>query len=246
MRHEGHGWDPKAPASVHRVRTSHMRATASPQSHFASEQFIDELALATRTDPIEFRLRHITDSRDAEVLKAAAKAADWQPRPALRAIPSGDTKLVGRGVAMAQKSGTTVAIVANVEVDRASGQVRPLRFVIAHDCGLIVNPEGLRRTIEGNLLQTTSRTIWEEVTFDRNHVTSVDWKTYPISDIAMAPDAIDIVLINRPDTPSGGAGEATCRAVAGALANAVFDATGVRFRRAPLTPERVKAALTRA
>jgi nicotinate dehydrogenase subunit B len=326
MRHEGHGWDPKAPASVHRVRaaldpsgkviahefitkafsildimsnesrpaytlaghlmgyalepiqdfggpvdsygfahkrvgwetipplldrasplrTSHMRATASPQSHFAGEQFIDELAVATGTDPIDFRLRYLSDPRDIAVLEAAAESAGWQPRPPSRIAPTGTASVSGRGIAMAQKNGTTVAIIADVEVDRSTGQVRPLRFVVAHDCGLIVNPLGLRRTIEGNLIQTTSRTLWEEVTFDRNNVTSVDWKTYPISEIATTPDSVEIVLINRPDKPSGGAGEATCRAVAGALANAVFDATGARLRRAPLTPARVKAALTRA
>jgi CO/xanthine dehydrogenase Mo-binding subunit len=144
---------------------------------------------------------------------------------------------------LAQKNGTTVAIIVDVEVDRGTGQVRPLRFVIAHDCGLIINPKGLRTTIEGNVVQTTSRALWEEVAFDRHNVTSVDWKSYPIGDIAMAPEAIDIVLINRTDKPCGGAGEATCRGIAGALANAVFDATGVRIRRAPLTAERVKAAL---
>ena len=323
MREEGHGWDPKAPASVHRVRaaldpsgkvvahefitkafsildimsneskpaytlaghllnyqleptqefggpvdsyglankrigwetiapllerasplrTSHMRATASPQSHFASEQFIDELAVATGSDPIEFRLRYLTDPRDADVLKAAAERAAWQPRRSAPVAPSGNGPVTGRGVAMAQKNGTTVGIIVDVEVERTSGQVRPLRFVVAHDCGLIINPKGLRATIEGNVVQTTSRTLWEEVTFDRHNVTSVDWKSYPIGDIAMAPDAIDIVLINRPDKPCGGAGEATCRGIAGALANAVFDATGARIRRAPLRAERVKAAL---
>jgi CO/xanthine dehydrogenase Mo-binding subunit len=222
-----------------------MRATASPQSHFASEQFIDELAVATGSDPIEFRLRYLTDPRDADVLRAAAERANWQPRRSAPVARPGSGPLTGRGVAMAQKSGTTVAIIADVEVERTSGAVRPLRYVVAHDCGLIINPKGLRSTIEGNVMQTTSRTLWEEVKFDRHNVTSVDWKTYPIADIAMAPDAIDIVLINRPDQPCGGAGEATCRAIAGALANAVFDATGVRIRRAPLTAERVKAALDR-
>ena len=147
---------------------------------------------------------------------------------------------------MAQKNGTSVAIIVDVEVDRVTGRVRPLHYVVAHDCGLIINPKGLAATIEGNVVQTTSRALLEEVMFDRNNVISVDWKSYPIGDIAMAPDAIDIVLINRPERAASGAGEATCRAIAGALANAVFDATGARIRRAPLTPERVKAALTRA
>jgi nicotinate dehydrogenase subunit B len=245
--HKRVGWETIAPLldRASPLRTSHMRATASPQSHFASEQFIDELAMATGSDPVEFRLRNMTDPRDLAVVQAAAEAAGWQPRPSRRP-PAGAARLTGRGIAMAQKNGTTVAIVAEVEVDRATGEVAPLRFVVAHDCGLIVNPDGLRRTIEGNLVQTTSRTLLEEVKFDRNNVTSVDWATYPISEIGSAPQSIEIVLVDRPDKPSGGAGEATCRAVAGALANAVFDATGVRMRRAPLTPERVKAALSRA
>jgi CO/xanthine dehydrogenase Mo-binding subunit len=184
-----------------------MRATASPQSHFASEQFIDELAVATQSDPIDFRLRYLTDPRDVAVIKAAAEAAGWAPRRSPGIAAAAGAVVTGRGIAMAQKSGTTVAIIAEVEVDRGTGRVRPLRFVVAHDCGLIVNPDGLRRTIEGNLVQTTSRTLWEEVKFDRNNVTSVDWATYPVSEIAMAPKLVEIVLLNRPDKPSGGAGE---------------------------------------
>jgi nicotinate dehydrogenase subunit B len=111
-----------------------------------------------------------------------------------------------------------------------------------HDCGLIINPDGLRRCIEGNVVQGTSRALSEEVTFDRTKVTSIDWLSYPILDITEAPEAVDIVLINRPDLPPAGAGESSIRPVAAAIANAVFDATGVRLRRAPLTPERLKSA----
>ena len=136
-----------------------------------------------------------------------------------------------------------IGIVAEVEVDRRSGKVWGRKFTVAHDCGLIVNPDGLRRCIEGNVVQGTSRALAEEVAFDRAKVTSTDWLSYPILDITEAPEAIDIVLINRPELPPAGAGESSIRPVAAALANAVFDATGVRLRRAPLTPERLKPAL---
>jgi CO/xanthine dehydrogenase Mo-binding subunit len=124
-----------------------------------------------------------------------------------------------------------------------SGKVWARKFTVAHDCGLIVNPDGLRRCIEGNVVQGTSRALSEEVAFDRAKVTSTDWLSYPILDITEAPEAVDIVLINRPELPPAGAGESSIRPVAAALANAVFDATGVRLRRAPLTPERLKPAL---
>ena len=106
-----------------------------------------------------------------------------------------------------------------------------------------MNPETLKRVIEGNIVQTTSRTLFEEVTFDRNGVTSLDWLGYPILEIGDAPESIDVVLIDRPEIAPSGAGEGSTRPVAGALANALFDATGIRIRRAPLTPDRVKAAL---
>jgi CO/xanthine dehydrogenase Mo-binding subunit len=134
-----------------------------------------------------------------------------------------------------------VAIVAEVEIDRRKVWAR--RFTVAHDCGLIINPDGFKRCIEGNVVQGTRRALSEEVTFDRAKVTSVDWASYSILDITEAPEAIDIVLLNRPELPPAGAGESSIRPVAAAIANAVFDATGVRLRRAPLTPERLKPAL---
>jgi nicotinate dehydrogenase subunit B len=136
-----------------------------------------------------------------------------------------------------------VAIVAEVEVDRDTGKVSARKFTVAHDCGLIINPDGPRRCIEGNVVQGTSRALAEELAFDRAKVTNTDWLSYPILDITEAPDAVNIVLLNRPELPPTGAGESSIRPVAAALANAVFDATGVRLRRAPLTPERLKPAL---
>ena len=162
--------------------------------------------------------------------------------PSPRPDRNGDT-LTGRGIAYAQRSGAVVAIVAEVEIDRRSGKVWARKFTVAHDCGLIINPDELKRCIEGNVVQGTSRALAEEVVFDRARVTSIDWLSYPILDITEAPEAVDIVLINRPELPPAGAGESSIRPVAAALANAVFDATGVRLRRAPLTPERLKPAL---
>jgi CO/xanthine dehydrogenase Mo-binding subunit len=151
--------------------------------------------------------------------------------------------LTGRGIAYAQRSGAVVAIVAEVEIDRGTGKVWARRFTVAHDCGLIINPDGLRRCIEGNVVQGTSQALSEEVAFDRTNVSSVDWVSYPILDITEAPEVVDIVLINRPEWPPAGAGESSIRPVAAAIANAVFDASGVRLRRVPLTPERLKPGL---
>ena len=145
-----------------------------------------------------------------------------------------------------ERAGTLVAIIAEVEVDRRSGRVWAKKFTVAHDCGQIINPGGLKLTIEGNVVQATSRTLFEEVRFDRNQVVSVDWASYPILEIADAPESIDIVLIDRPEIAPSGAGEPATRTVPAAIANAIFDATGVRLRKVPLTPQRMKEALARA
>ena len=134
-------------------------------------------------------------------------------------------------------------MVADVEVHRTSGRVWVRKWTIAHDCGLIVNPDLVRLTVEANVTQSTSRALMEEVTFDDKNVTSVDWIGYPILEMKDAPKEIDVILIDHPDVQPSGAGEAASRPTAAAIANAIFDATGVRLRRAPLTPERVKAAM---
>jgi nicotinate dehydrogenase subunit B len=225
------------------LRTSHLRDPVGPQIHFASESFMDEIATAIGVDPIEFRLRHAKNPRDIAVIKAAAEKAGWQSRPSPRRDQTG-CKVSGRGIAYAQREGTHVAVVAEVDVDRESGKIWARKFTVAHDCGLIINPDSLTKVIEGNVLQGLSRVVWEEVRFDDKTVTSVDWLTYPILDIADMPEKVEVVLINRPDVPSSGAGEPSTRPVAAAVANAIFDATGVRIRRAPFSPERVKAALS--
>jgi nicotinate dehydrogenase subunit B len=193
---------------------------------------------------VAFRLKYVKDPRHAAVIKAAADKARWTGRPNPK---RGQGNLMtGRGFSYTERNGTVVAVVADVEVDRRTGRVWTRRFTVAHDCGLIINPKGLELTIEGNVVQAVSRTLFEEVRFDRDQVLSVDWATYPILEMQDAPEKIDIVLLNRPDLPAAGAGEPSTRTVPAAIANAIFDATGVRLRRVPLTPERVKAALARA
>jgi CO/xanthine dehydrogenase Mo-binding subunit len=223
------------------LRSSHLRDPVGPQIHIASESFMDEVAAALNLDPIEFRLRHIKDPRDVALIKAAAEKSGWQTRPSPRRDQTGN-KVAGRGIAYAQRNGTRVAVVAEVEVDRSTGKIWARRFTVAHDCGQIINPDGLEKCIEGNIVQGISRTLWEEVKFDGKNVTSVDWLTYPILDITETPEKIESVLINHPEIAPSGAGEPSIRPVAAAIANAIFDATGVRIRRVPFSPDRVKAA----
>jgi nicotinate dehydrogenase subunit B len=225
------------------LRSAHLRDPVGPQIHFASESFIDEVATAVNADPIEFRLRHVKEPRDVAVIKAAAEKAKWDTRPSPRRDQTGN-KVSGRGIAYAQRNGTRVAVIAEVDIERASGKIWARKFTVAHDCGQIINPDGLAKCIEGNIVQGVSRTLWEEVTFDRNAVTSVDWVSYPILDITETPGQVDVVLINHPELPPTGAGEPSIRPVAAAIANAIFDATGVRIRRVPFSPDRVKAALS--
>jgi nicotinate dehydrogenase subunit B len=225
------------------LRSSHLRDPVGPQIHFASESFMDELAAATNQDPVEFRLKHLRSPRDIAVIKAAVEKAKWQTRPSPRRDQTGNV-VRGRGMAYAARNGTLVAIVAEVEIDRSTGKIWAKKFTVAHDCGLIINPDGLRHAIEGNIVQGTSRTLWEEVKFDSKNVTSVDWMTYPILDITETPETIDVVLINRPEIAASGAGEPSMRPLSAAIANAVFDATGVRIRRAPLSPDRVRGMLS--
>jgi len=225
------------------LRTSHLRDPVGPQIHFASESFIDEVAAALDVDALEFRLRHVKEPRDIALLKAVAEKSGWQSRPSPRRGQTGN-KVSGRGLAYSQRNGTRVAIVAEVDIDRSTGKIWARKFTVAHDCGQIINPDGLVKCIEGNIVQGVSRTLWEEVTFERKAVTSVDWLTYPILDITETPGEVNVVLINHPEIAPSGAGEPSIRPVAAAIANAIFDATGVRIRRVPFSPDRVKAALS--
>ncbi len=225
------------------LRTTHLRDPEGPATSFAVESFMDEIAAAAGVDPIEFRLKHLDEERAKAVLTEAAKKAGWDTRPSPKKSAGKGDIATGRGVGLSTRNGTYVGTVAEVEVNRKTGAVRVTRFVCAHDCGLIINPEALRTTIEANLIQSLGRSLKEEVTFDRSNVTSVDWKTYPVARAADVPDRVEIVLINHLELPSSGAGEPSSRPTAAAIANAIFDATGARIRQAPLTAARVKAAL---
>jgi nicotinate dehydrogenase subunit B len=226
------------------LRVSSFRSLGGSMNTFANESFIDELAAAAGVDPVEYRLRYLADPRERAVLMAAAEKAGWDPRPAPRAnateLPEGE----GRGAAFAryENDQAIVACIAEVQVEKSTGAVRVKRIVVAHDCGLIINPDGVKNQIEGNVIQSLSRALKEEVEFDERRITSVDWQTYPILTFSEVPE-IEIVLINRPDQPAIGAGEPSTVTTAAAVANAIFDATGVRMRQIPFSPERLRSAL---
>ncbi|MGH9357137.1 MAG: molybdopterin cofactor-binding domain-containing protein, partial [Terriglobia bacterium] len=215
-----------------------------PSVTFAVESFVDEMATAAGADPIDFRLRHLAHPRAKAALNAAAAHAGWDRRPSPKNHAGSAEVVAGRGIALGNRRGTYVATVAEVEVNLRTGVVRVKRFVCVQDCGMIVNPDGLRGVVAANLVQSLSRALKEEVKFGRTNVTSVDWVTYPVARSSDIPDKVEIVLLNHPEMPPGGAGEPATRPTAAAIANAVFDATGVRVRQVPLTPARVKAALS--
>jgi CO/xanthine dehydrogenase Mo-binding subunit len=240
------GWEVIAPLMDRSspLRSTHIRDPFGLPILFGSESFIDEVAAATSTDPIEFRLRYLKE-REHELIHAAAKQYGWDTRPSPR-NDHGDSEIaVGRGFAYRQLAGTYIAIIAEVKVNRANGQVEIPRIICAHDCGLIVNPETIRHVVDRQLVWGTSRAMYEEVRFDRNMVTSVDWLSYPVVKMDGVPKSIEIVLIDRPDMPSSGAAEMAVGPLPAAIGNAIFDATGVRLRRLPFTPARLKAALAR-
>jgi CO/xanthine dehydrogenase Mo-binding subunit len=240
------------------LRTGNLRDPNGPQSTFASESFIDELAAAAKADPYEFRLNLLTSdnsddsafrrARSIAVLKAVAKAYGWDSRPSPNPRAAGNI-LSGRGIAYAFRGSTIAAEVAEVEVNRQTGHVWVKRLVCAHDCGLVVNPQSLRHTVECAMLHSVSRAIHEEVRFDTEKVTSVDWNSHPTLTHADTPESIEVVIVNgdpnpnRPDLPPYGAGETACKPMLAAIANAIYDATGVRLRRLPFRDARVLAAL---
>ena len=222
--------------------TGPLRSPSRLQNTFAHESFLDEIAARVKADPVEFRLRHLRDPRLIDVVKAAAKAANWQPRPSPRS-PTGTAS--GRGIACVLYEGDNgyCAMVAEVDVDRGSGRIAVKRLVVAQDCGPISSPDGMKNQIEGGVLQGMSRALGEAVTWDDRKVTSVDWRTYHSLTMGADMPAIEIVLINRTEGEAMGAGETAITLTAAAIGNAVFDATGARLREVPFTPERVKAAL---
>ena len=242
------------------LRTGNLRDPNGPQVTFAFESFIDELAAAAKADPVRFRLDMIAGSpednvfrraRSLAAVRAAVEAYGWDARSSPKPRDRGPI-LTGRGLAYTYRNNTVVATIAQVEVNRETGRVWVKRLVCAHDCGLVINPNGLRHTVECGMLHGLSRALWEEVQFDTEKVTSVDWATHPSLRHSDTPETIDVVLVNgdpnpaRPDLPHYGAGEASHKPVIAAVANAIHDATGVRLRRPPFRKERVLAALRAA
>ena len=233
---------------VHTVKshffTGPLRSPLRVQNTFAHECFMDESSAYVKADPVRYRLQHLRETRIIDVLKAAAKAANWESRPSPKGNPR--TGIVaGRGIACVAYEGDNgyAALVAEVEVNQASGRVLPKRFFAAHDCGPISNPDGLRNQIEGGILQGTSRALGEEITWDDRKVTSIDWRTYKTLPLGIQVPVIESVLLDRPAERATGAGETAITLAAAAIGNAIFDATGARIRQVPFTPDRLKAAL---
>lgn len=244
------------PYAIDNVKTTAHRLESTPfkpawirspgrmQNSFANEAFFDEIAAHLGIDPLELRLQYVHDARGQEVLEHVATLSGWRhrPKPDRHAVTS-----VGRGLAYVkyELARTYVALVCEAEVNRKTGEISPKKFFVAHDCGQIINPDGLRNQIEGNVVQTVSRVMREELLFNRSRVTSVDWASYPILQFPQVPEVV-MDLIDRPNEVPWGAGEPTAALVPAAISNAVFDATGVRLRSVPFTPDKVKAAIERS
>ena len=225
-------------------RSSHLRSPGRIENSFANEGFMDELAVAAKADPAEYRLRYLKDPRSIDIVQAVMKLANWQARPGPNPQAGTGPVVKGRGISYLRYNNaiTYVAAVAEVEVNKDTGEVRVTRVCASHDCGEMINPDGVANQVEGGVLQTVSRTLMEAVDWDRNKVKSVDWASYPIMRHTQAPK-VEVTLIDRPGQVSWGAGEPMACAIPAAIANAVFDATGARLRSIPLTPDKIKAAL---
>ncbi|MBI4469639.1 MAG: xanthine dehydrogenase family protein molybdopterin-binding subunit [Acidobacteria bacterium] len=221
------------------LRSIYMRSPGGIQRAFIDESFMDELAAAAGVDPIDFRLRYLSPGIEVELIDVVRKSSGWVTRPSPNQNASSNARFVtGRGFGR----GYEVQMVVEVEVDRETGKVRIIQAWLAYSPGLIVNPDGLTNQLEQAALQGMSRVLTEEVTFDNSKVTSVDWITHPVLKFSETPK-LHVNIVNRPDLPLDGAGENGTPPTAPAIGNAIFDATGVRLRRAPFTPERVLAAL---
>ena len=224
------------------LRTNPLRSPGEPAGWFASETMVDEVAAAHGVDAYQFRMRHLgNDPRASELLQATAKQAAWKERPS-PSPDAGAAKPAGRGIALISRGPTLVCAVAEVDVDRSSGLVTVKKMTMGHDCGLIINPDGLKFQIEANVMQGVSRALIEETKWDANGIKTVDWRTYPVLTFRNVPE-VDIVLLNRPERASSGSGEPGIVPLFAAIGNAIFDAIGVRLREGPFTPQRVKAAL---
>lgn len=219
------------------LRTIYLRAPGRIQHNFASESFMDELASAAGGDPIEFRLRHLKDPNVISLVKTVARQANWEAGVMPHKKTAGTTTAVGRGFAFGEHSeGQQVALVVDLTVNLETADIRLGRIITASQCGLIINPEGLKHQVQGAILHGVSRTLLEELTFDPAAVSSLDWTSYPILKFSQVPP-VEVTLINQPDVPSSGVGETATIPVAAAIGNAIFDATGIRLRQVPLQPE---------
>ncbi|WP_398478328.1 molybdopterin cofactor-binding domain-containing protein [Tardiphaga sp.] len=232
------------------ARASWFRGVSAMPNSFAHESFIDELAVAAEVDPIEYRLRYLTDPRAIDLIRAVAERAGWQPHTGPFSHGSSGDILYGRGFAYAVyihgkfpgKAAAWAAWVADVAVNKVTGEIAVTRVVCGQDTGQVINPDGVKHQIHGNIIQSTSRVLKEEVQFSQTGVASLEWGAYPILKFPDVPD-IDVLLVPRQDEEPLGAGESASVPSAAAITNAIFDATGVRFRELPLTPEKVRAAL---
>jgi nicotinate dehydrogenase subunit B len=232
------------------VRASWFRGVSALPNTFAHESYIDELATEARVDPIEYRLRYLKDRRAIDLVKAVAERAGWTPRPVWKEPIAENDIVRGRGFAYALYvhskfpgyGAAWSAWIADVAVNKATGDVSVTRVVAGQDSGLMINPDGVRHQIHGNVIQSTSRALMEEVSFDRSSVTSREWGAYPIIKFPELPK-IDVLMLPRQDQPPLGVGESASVPSAAAIANAIFDATGVRFREPPFTPERILRGL---
>lgn len=230
------------------VRASWFRGVSALPNTFAHESYIDELATEAGVDPVEYRLRYLKDPRAIDLVRAVAERAGWKPRP-VREHKEGDI-VTGRGFAYALYvhskfpgyGAAWSAWVADVSVNKATGDVSVTRVVAGQDSGLMINPDGVRHQIEGNVIQSTSRALMEELPFERTTIAAREWGAYPIIRFPDLP-RIDVLMLPRPDQPPLGVGESASVPSAAAIANAIFDATGVRFRDPPFTPERILRGL---
>jgi nicotinate dehydrogenase subunit B len=235
------------------VRASWMRGVSALPNTFAHESYIDELAFAAGVDPVEYRLRYLHDDRASELVRATAARADWSPRTQPMQTPGEDGVLRGRGFAYARYihskfpgfGAAWAAWVADVAVDKNTGDVSVTRVVIGHDAGMMVNPAGVQHQIHGNVIQSTSRVLKEQVTFEESTVASKEWGGYPILTFPEVP-RVDVMMMPRQAEPPMGAGESASVPSAAAIANAIYDATGIRFRELPITAERILAAMKSA
>ena len=218
------------------IRVSALRALGAYANIFAIETFMDDLAKAAKVDPVEFRMRHLSDPRASAVVKAAATYAGWQP-----GVPGGTGKGRGIGFAKYKNLSAYLAVVADVEVDRSSGAARVTKAVAAIDAGQVVNPDGLINQTEGGIIQAASWTLKEQVSFSPQRISSRDWSGYPILTFPEVPE-LKVTVLDRPAEKSLGAGEAAQGPTAAAIGNAIAHATGARLRDLPLAPERIKAA----